>query len=69
MLIEQLRRKAERAGGALIDSLTWTLKMSQYNHLTQTCTKKPLSQCWHGLGDGSGVAHRDIIPPALPAVS
>jgi hypothetical protein len=36
------------------------LKMSQYDHLTQTCTKKPLSQCWHGLGDRSGAVHRDI---------
>ena len=56
MFIEQLRRKAESAGGALIDLHTGSLKMSQYDHTTQTCTKKPLSQRWHTLGDGWGAA-------------
>ena len=65
MLIEQLRRKAESAGGQLIDLHTGTLKMSQYDHLTQTCTKKPLSQRWHTLGDGSGVVQRDIYSAFL----
>jgi hypothetical protein len=51
LFIEPLRRKAERAGGALMDLHTWTLKMSQYDHTTQTCTKKPLSQHWHTYPD------------------
>ncbi|MDO9234108.1 MAG: hypothetical protein Q8N02_05810 [Methylotenera sp.] len=43
MFVEQLRRKAESAGGKLIDLHTWSLKMSQYDHTTEVCTKKPLS--------------------------
>ena len=65
MFVEQLRRKAESAGGALMDLHTGTLKMSQYDHTTQTCTKKPLSQRWHTLGDGSGVVQRDIYSAFL----
>jgi hypothetical protein len=65
MLVEQLRRKAESAGGKMIDLHTWSLKMSQYEHLTQTYTQKPLSQRWHTLGDGSGVVQRDIYSAFL----
>jgi hypothetical protein len=32
---------------------------------TQTCAKKPLSQHWHSLGDGSGVVQRDIYSAFL----
>ena len=52
MFVEQLRRKAESAGGKLIYFHTWSLKMSQYDHTAQTCTKKPPSQRWHVMGDG-----------------
>jgi len=65
MFVEQLRRKAESAGGKLIDLHTWSLKMSQYDHITQNYTKKPLSQRWHVLGDGSGVVQRDIYSAFL----
>lgn len=65
MFVEQLRRKAESAGGGLVDLHTWALKMSQYDHITQLCTKKPLSQRWHVLGDGSGVVQRDIYSAFL----
>jgi putative transposase len=65
MFVEQLRRKAESAGGGLVDLHTWSLKMSQYDHLTEVCTKKPLSQRWHVLGDGSGVVQRDIYSAFL----
>jgi hypothetical protein len=65
MFVEQLRRKAESAGGALIDLPTWSLKLSQYDHTTQTYTKKPLRQRWHVLGDGSGVVQRDIYSAFL----
>jgi len=47
MFVEQLRRKAESAGGVWIELPTWALKMSQYDHTTGTYTKKPLSQRWH----------------------
>src|SRR6202521_3784607 len=49
MFVEQLRRKAESAGGKLVDLNTWSLKLSQYDHTTQVCTKKLLSQRWHVL--------------------
>ncbi|MHB8255115.1 MAG: nuclease/transposase family protein [Acidiferrobacter sp.] len=65
MFVEQLRRKAESAGGKLIDLHTWSLKLSQYDHPTQTYTQKPLSQRWHVLGDGSGVVQRDIYSAFL----
>jgi len=65
MFVEQLRRKAESAGGKLVDLHTWSLKMSQYDHTTEVCTKKPLSQRWHVLGDGSGVVQRDIYSAFL----
>jgi hypothetical protein len=65
MFVEHLRRKAESAGGALIDLHTWSLKLAQYDHVTQTYTKKPLSQRWHALGDGSGVVQRDIYSAFL----
>jgi hypothetical protein len=60
-----LRRKAESAGGKLIDLHTWSLRMSQYDHTTGICTRKPLSQRWHVLGDGSGVVQRDIYSAFL----
>lgn len=65
MFVEQLRRKAESAGGEVRDLHTWSLKMSQYDHITQTYAKKPLSQRWHELGDGSGVVQRDIYSAFL----
>ena len=65
MFVEQLRRKAESAGGKLIDLHTSSLKMSQYDHLSKVYTKKPLSQRWHVLGDRSGVVQRDIYSAFL----
>lgn len=60
MFFSLLQRKAERAGGAFIELDTWKLKLSQYDHATDTYTKKKLSTRWHTLGDGSGVVQRDI---------
>jgi putative transposase len=65
MFVEQLRRKAESAGGELRDLHTWSLKLSQYDHITQGYAPKPLSQRWHVLGDGSGVVQRDIYSAFL----
>jgi hypothetical protein len=65
MFVEQLRRKAESAGGKLVDLHTWSLKLSQYDHTTGVYTKKPLSQRWHVLGDGSGVVQRDVYSAFL----
>jgi len=65
MFIRQLRRKAESAGGKLIDLHTRSLKLSQYDHISETFTKKPLSQRWHALSDGSGVVQRDVYSAFL----
>ncbi|MCX8018673.1 MAG: hypothetical protein N2690_12370, partial [Rhodocyclaceae bacterium] len=62
-------RKAERAGGALCDLDTRSLKLSQYDHTTNSHTKKALSQRWHVLGDGSGVVQRDLYSAFLAAVA
>jgi len=66
-LMALLRRKAERAGGELRDLDTWSLKLSQYDHTTNTYTKKALSERWHVLGDGSGVVQRDLYAAFLAA--
>jgi hypothetical protein len=63
--VTSLKRKAESAGGQVVELNTWVLKMSQYDHCTETCTKKPLSQRWHVLGDGSGVVQRDVYSALL----
>jgi hypothetical protein len=68
-LISKLARKAERAGGQLVELDTWSLKLSQYDHTTDTCTKKRLSERWHVLGDGSGVVQRDMYSAFLAATA
>ena len=59
--IEKLRRKAENAGGALIEFNARTHKLSQRDHTTGDFVKKPLSLRWHEMRDGSGqVVQRDL---------
>lgn len=48
--IAGLKRKAESAGGQLIELNTQKLKMSQYDHISGEYTKKTLSERWHFLG-------------------
>jgi hypothetical protein len=38
---------------------------SQYDHSTQTFTKKPLAQRWHVFGDGRGQVQRDVYSAFL----
>jgi len=47
MFMEILRRKAENAGGSVIEFSTKTTKLSQYCHKCGKYTKKPLSQRVH----------------------
>ena len=47
MLVEMLRRKAENAGGAVIEFPTINTKLSQYCHACGEYHKKPLSQRVH----------------------
>jgi hypothetical protein len=38
--MQKLNRKAESAGGQLLELNTWSLKMSQYDHVSGECHKK-----------------------------
>ncbi len=71
MFIEKLRRKAESAGGEFIELNTQALKLSQYDHPTQTYRKKALSERWHVLGDNRafGVVQRDVYSAFLAATA
>ena len=63
--ISLLSRKAESAGGTLIELDTRRLRMSQYDHVLGTCEKKPLSQRWHRLGGSSTIVQRDCYSAFL----
>ena len=52
MLMSMLRRKAESAGGKMIEINTRKTALSQFDHTTGECVKKPLSQRIHVFGDG-----------------
>lgn len=59
--MNKIRRKAESAGGGLMEFNPATLRLSQFDHSTRDCVKKPLSLRWHALRDGSGqVVQRDL---------
>jgi len=47
MFMEIIRRKAENAGGSVVEFSTRTTKLSQYCHKCGEYTKKPLSQRVH----------------------
>ena len=65
MFVSLLTRKAESAGGKVVELNTLALKMSQYDHITELCTKKPLSQRWHTLGASSTLVQRDCYSAFL----
>jgi transposase len=65
MFVSLLTRKAESAGGKVLELNTRLLKMSQYDHITGVCTKKPLSQRWHGLGESNTLVQRDCYSAFL----
>ena len=65
MFVSLLTRKAESAGGRVVELNTCKLKMSQYDHTTGVCTKKPLSQRWHGLGNTHTIVQRDCYSAFL----
>jgi len=65
MFVSLLNRKAESAGGKVVELNTWTLKMSQYDHITEVCTKKPLKQRWHLLGGSNTLVQRDCYSAFL----
>jgi hypothetical protein len=65
MFVLLLIRKAESAGGKVVELNTRALKMSQYDHITQACTKKALSKRWHDLGSSGEVVQRDCYSAFL----
>jgi hypothetical protein len=65
MFVSLLTRKAESAGGKVVELNTWKLKMSQYDHINEVCTKKPLKQRWHTLGDSNTLVQRDCYSAFL----
>lgn len=57
--VERLNRKAESAGGKVVELNTRALKMSQFDHTSNTYTNKPLSQRYHHLGTMNMMVQRD----------
>lgn len=60
-----LTRRAESAGGKVEELNTRALAMSQYDHVSGSKTKKPLSQRHHNLADGKSCIQRDIYSAFL----
>ncbi len=65
MFIDLLSRKAESAGGKVVMLNTRRLRMSQYDHVSDTYAKKPLSQRWHRLNGGERIVQRDCYSAFL----
>jgi hypothetical protein len=65
MFVAALRRKAEAAGGALVELSPYRTRLSQFDHTTGAYVKKPLSQRIHVFGDGSGQVQRDLYSAFL----
>jgi putative transposase len=51
LLVSRVRRKAESAGGRLVEFPTRKTRLSQFDHSTGEYKKKPLSQRLHAFGD------------------
>lgn len=61
--LSELKRKAESSGGTYIEVNTQTFRASQYNHVTDECTKIPLSQRFKLIGNDS--VQRDLYSAFL----
>jgi len=64
MFLQILRRKAENAGGQVIEFSTYDTKLSQTCHNCHAVKKKPLSQRWHSCPCGIE-AQRDLYSAFL----
>lgn len=60
-----LKSKADRAGGKVMALNTRALAMSQYDHVSDSRTKKPLSQRHHNVADGKSCVQRDMYSAFL----
>lgn len=59
-----LKHKVETLGGTFIKVETARMKASQFNHITETYTKKNLSQRWNTMPDGKCI-QRDLYSAFL----
>ena len=66
LLMSELRRKAEAAGGGFVDIPAHRGRLSQFDHGSGDCLRKPLSLRVHAMRDGSGlVIQRDLYSAYL----
>ena len=66
MFVSTLRRKAEGAGGGMVEIKTRTTRLSQFDHTTGQYIKKPLSLRVHVFGDGeTAPLQRDLYSAFL----
>lgn len=65
MFVSTMRRKAERAGGALVEFSTATTLLSQVCHGCGSAEKKPLSLRIHACECGVGPVQRDLYSAFL----
>ena len=64
LFVKTLERKVISAGGSFKKVDTFSVKASQFNHLTETFTKKNLSKRWNTMQDGTKV-QRDLYSAFL----
>ncbi|RDU35332.1 hypothetical protein DRW41_18800 [Neobacillus piezotolerans] len=62
--IQQAKYRFALTGGKVSEINTWTFKASQYDHMSNTTTKKQLSRRWHVLPDGTKI-QRDLYSAFL----
>ena len=67
LFVSELKRKALDVGGSVADIDCRKARLSQLDHTSGACTKKPLNQRWHALADGSGFVQRDLYSAFLAA--
>jgi hypothetical protein len=66
LFIATLSRKAENTGGSVVAFRTRSTRLSQFDHSTGDCVKKPLSERLHVFGDGrTAPVDRDVYSAFL----
>ena len=63
--VATIKRKAASADLVVEELDAYDLKMSQYDPMTDTYTKKPLKQRWHRLGETNTIVQRDVFSAFL----
>ena len=63
--VSRLKQRAASAARKVVELNTRELRMSQYDHITETYVKQPLSQRWHRLGETNWIIQRDVYSALL----